>query len=156
MTLRTIIYALRSLALQTPNVGSVIINDVYRENAWDNISYGTVAILQREHTLAENCAVYRFQLAYIDRLTEDRGNEVDVQSEGIMSISNIVNAFTTAAAERGVTIEGDIVFNSFNERFKDVCAGVIADVAFVVEAPLGLCSEVEGRDGFTYDLSIIF
>lgn len=152
MTLRTIIETLNALALQTPNVESTIINDVYRENFWQDARYGVVAILQREHSIYDNYAVYRMQLAYIDRLTEDRGNEVDVQSEGIMTITNIVNAFTQMQSE--ATIEGNITFNVFNERFKDVCGGVIADVAFVTASPMGVCYQREGQEGFEYDFNV--
>ena len=140
MTLKTIIDKLKENALATPNVGGVIVNDVFRENFWDDAHYGVVAIIQREHSVSDNIATYRFQLAYIDRLTEDKGNEVDIQSEGVMVISNIVNALIEDNAD--IEMNGDMSFSVFNERFKDDCGGVLADVAFLTSSPMGICNEL--------------
>jgi hypothetical protein len=140
MTLKTIIDKLKEYALATPNVGGVIVNDVFRENFWDDAHYGVVAIIQREHSVSDNIATYRFQLAYIDRLTEDKGNEVDIQSEGVMVISNIVNALIEDNAD--IEMNGDMSFSVFNERFKDDCGGVLADVAFLTSSPMGICNEL--------------
>jgi hypothetical protein len=136
MTLRTIIEKLKEYAMATPNVGGVIINDAFRTNFWESAEYGVVAIIQREHSISDNNAIYRFQLAYIDRLAEDKSNEVDVQSDGIMAISNVVNRLVT---EIEVELNGEISFSVFNERFKDECGGVLADVAFIASSPMGVC-----------------
>ena len=140
MTLKTIIEGLQEYALATPNVGGVIVNDVFRENFWDDAHYGVVAIIQREHTISDNLATYRFQLGYIDRLTESKDNEVDIQSEGVMTISNIVNALVEDNPD--IEKDGDMSFSVFNERFKDECGGVLADVAFTTSSPLGICNEL--------------
>ena len=139
MTLKTIIEKLKENALATPNVGGVIVNDVFRENFWEDAHYGVVAIIQREHTVSDNLAIYRFQLGYIDRLTEDKSNEVDIQSEGVITISNIVNAFVEY---NPVELNGEISFSVFNERFKDDCGGVLADVAFITTSPMGICNQL--------------
>lgn len=139
MTLKTIIDKLKEYALATPNVGGVIVNDVFRENFWDNAHYGIVAIIQREHAVGESLATYRFQLAYIDRLTESKDNEVDIQSEGVMAISNILNALI--AEDNDVELSGEVSFSVFNERFKDECGGVLANVDLVTTSPMGRCYE---------------
>jgi hypothetical protein len=139
MTLKTIIETLKEYALATPNVGGVIVNDVFRENFWEDAHYGVVAIIQREHSISDNLAIYRFQLAYIDRLTEDKSNEVDIQSEGVITISNIVNALVEYS---DIDMNGDMSFSVFNERFKDECGGVLADVAFTTTSPMGICNQL--------------
>ena len=141
MTLRTIIDKLKEYAMATPNVGGVIVNDVFRENFWEDAHYGVVAIIQREHSISDNLAIYRFQLGYIDRLTEDKSNEVDIQSEGVITISNMVNAFVEGNDD--VQMDGNMSFSVFNERFKDECGGVLADVAFITTSPMGICNELK-------------
>lgn len=141
MTLKTIIDYLSASALATPNVGGVIINDVFRENFWEDAHYGVVAIIQREHSISENIATYRFQLAYIDRLTEDKSNEVDIQSDGVMVLCNMVNSLITKRED--IELNGELSLSVFNERFKDMCGGVLADVAFSTSAPMGVCFDTK-------------
>lgn len=140
MTLKTIINKLQEYALGTPNVGGVIVNDVYHTNFWEGIEYAIVAIIQREHAVSDNLATYRFQLAYIDRLNEDRSNDVDIQSDGVMVISNVVNALIEL--NDNVELSGEITFSVFNERFKDECSGVVADVSLITASPMGTCHDV--------------
>lgn len=140
MTLKTIIEKIREYSLGSPNVCGVIVNDVFEANHWEGVEYGVVAIIQREHSVSDNLATYRFQLAYIDRLTEDKSNEVDIQSEGVITISNIVNALVEYS---DVDMDGDMSFSVFNERFKDDCGGVLADVAFITTSPMGICNELK-------------
>lgn len=138
MTLSTIIGKLTDIAMRTPNVRSVIINDVYRENAFSGINYGVVAILQDEHSVGKDIVTYNFTLVYVDRLTADKSNEVDVQSEGMLTLTNIINTLTAELDE--VSIDDDVTFTAYNQRFADDCAGVYANVAISVESSMGLCS----------------
>lgn len=137
MTLKTVIEKLREIALRTPNVRSVIINDIYRENAFEDVKYGAVAILQEDHYVGENIVRYGITLVYIDRLLRDAGNEVDVQSEGMLALMNIINAFI--GENDTATLDGEVEFTAFNQRFADDCAGVYARVNIEVESNLGIC-----------------
>lgn len=137
MTLKTLIEKLRDIALRAPNVRSVIVNDVYRENAFKGIEYGVVAILQDTHTVSENIVRYSLNLIYIDRLTRDASNEVDVQSDGMLTLTNIINTFI--GENDNATLDGEVEFTAFNQRFADDCAGVYAAVSIGVESNLGIC-----------------
>lgn len=164
MTLKTIIEKIREYSLGSPNVCGVIVNDVFEANHWEGVEYGVVAIIQREHSVSDNLATYRFQLAYIDRLKEDKSNEVDVQSDGIMTLSNVINALVEL--NEGIELADEMSFSVFNERFKDECGGVLADVALVTTSPMGICHDVAflkaipsaitiGADGRGVDIAII-
>lgn len=137
MTLKTIIEQLRIIALTTINVRSVIVNDIYRENAFKGLEYGVVAILQDEHVAGENAIRYGFTLVYIDRLMRNAANEVDIQSEGMLALTNIINAFVSD--NDNAELDGEVTFTPFNQRFADDCAGVYARVNIVVESNLGIC-----------------
>lgn len=137
MTLKSIISKLREVALRTPNVRSVIINDIYRENAFNDIDYGVVAILQDEHVLGGDVITYGIALVYVDRLASDSANEVDVQSDGMLTLANILNTFANEVDE--VTINGDVTFTPYNQRFADDCAGVYAKIDITVGSTLGQC-----------------
>lgn len=137
MTLKTIIEKLRAIALRTPNVRSVIVNDIYRENAFKDVEYGVVAILQDEHISGENTVNYGIALVYIDRLLRDAVNEVDIQSEGMLALTNIINTFI--GENEDAMLGGEVAFTAFNQRFADDCAGVYARISLVVETNLGIC-----------------
>lgn len=137
MTLKTIIDKLRAIALRTPNVRSVIVNDIYRENAFVDVEYGVVGILQDEHIAGDNTVSYGITLVYIDRLLRDAANEVDIQSEGMLALTNIINAFI--GENDNAMLGGEVAFTAFNQRFADDCAGVYARISLVVETNLGIC-----------------
>ena len=137
MTLKTIIDKLRAIALRTPNVRSVIVNDIYRENAFKDVEYSVVAILQDEHISGENTVNYGITLVYIDRLLRDAVNEVDIQSEGMLALTNIINTFI--GENEDAMLGGEVAFTAFNQRFADDCAGVYARIGLVVETNLGIC-----------------
>ena len=140
MTLKTTIEKLRDIALKTHNVRSVIINDIYRENAFASIDYGVVAIIQNEHVVGDNIVTYNLTLVYVDRLAKDGSNELDIQSDGMLTLTNIINAFVGEVDD--ASIEGDVTFTAYNQRFVDDCAGVYADVAISVTSNMGICYDI--------------
>lgn len=140
MTLKTTIEKLRDIALKTHNVRSVIINDIYRENAFANVDYGVVAIIQNEHSVGDNIVTYNLTLVYVDRLAKDGSNELDIQSDGMLTLTNIINAFVGEVDD--ASIEGDVTFTAYNQRFVDDCAGVYADVAISVTSNMGICYDI--------------
>lgn len=56
-----------------------------------------------------------------------------------MAISNILNALI--AEDSDVELSGEVSFSVFNERFKDECSGVLANVDLVTSSPMGRCYE---------------
>lgn len=137
MRLADVINTLKAAALGQPAIQQVVENDVYRLNAEPSVQYGVFGYVQGTHR-SEGADLMRwsFTLLYIDRLTEDRGNEVEVQSTGIAVLQNITRAVEAALG----TEAQDIEFTPFTERFADECAGQMARVSFVT--PGEPCEEI--------------
>lgn len=128
MTLQQTIEALERAARLQPSVGSIVQNDVFRLNSMPDAKYGVFAWTQQQHVLAGDTIVFAFALFYVDRLTEDAGNEVEIQSTGVATLSGILRRLE----DDGVLPLGDPTFETFNQRFADECAGVWCSVRLEV------------------------
>ena len=129
MTLLEVIALLEATAKAQPQVETVVPNDVFRLNAMPSVRYGVFAWTQDQHTrtLDGNAITFRFHLFYVDRLTSDLANQVEIQSVGIECLSNILRALEDA----GVDVDQP-TFQPFNQRFADECAGVFTTVGLTV------------------------
>lgn len=125
MTLLQVISTLEGIAGQQPTVASIVRNDVFRLNSIPDASYGVFAWLQNEHTTSEDGRFIRwsFTLFYVDRLSADKANEVEVQSTGIDTLWNVLRTL-----EELDIYQGGAAFRSFTQRFSDECAGVFCTV----------------------------
>lgn len=136
MTLAQIIAKMEAVALEQPSIRTVVSNDVFRLNSMPDTKYGVFAYTQGQHraNLDRETMTFTFSLFYVDRLTEDGGNEVEVQSTGVSTLANIIREL---ADDFGIY---DWSVDTFNQRFKDLCAGAFASVA--IEIPIDYtCSE---------------
>lgn len=129
MNLLQTIRAIEGVAASQPAVSAIVRNDVYRLNAWPAAKYGTFAWLQNEHTSDQDDDFlhFNFTFFYVDRLTENKGNEVEIQSTGIEVLGNILRELDALNI-----FPGAHTFRSFNERFSDECAGVFCNVTLDV------------------------
>lgn len=137
MTLLQVIRRLEEVALAQPPVASIVENDAYRLNEMPSARYGVFAFTQGRHSggAALGLRRYTFTLMYIDRLTEDHGNELEAQSTGDFVLDNILR---TLAEEWEVS---DWTIQTFTQRFADDCAGAFTEVTFGVPASSGDCAE---------------
>lgn len=152
MTLREVIRAIENTAAKQPDIKMIVRNDVFRLNECSTAKYGVFAWLQGQHstTLDSSLMRYTFTLFYVDRLRNDRANEVEIQSVGVTTLDNIIRSLS----EAGIVADG-ITFQTFNQRFLDECAGVFCNVTF--EVPVGtLCPEdyADYSEGFDDDFLI--
>lgn len=129
MTLKDIVTLLEGAAQAQPAVGTVVQNDVFRLNTLPSVRYAAFAWVQGQHTASIDgrFITFRFSLFYVDRLTEDLGNQVEVQSVGIEVLQNILRTLQ----EEGVDVDQP-TFQPFNQRFADECAGVYTTVGLTV------------------------
>lgn len=152
MTLAEVIKIVERVASAQPDINMVVRNDVFRINAAPSVKYGVFAWLQNQHRLeVENDYMhFSFTFFYVDRLTEDGSNEIEVQSTGITTLGNILKRLD----DLGVLTEDDYTFQTFNQRFLDVCAGVFCNVDLVV--PVAVCAEdfPDIADGINDDILV--
>ena len=127
MTLLETITAIEVAASQQPSVNTIVRNDVFRLNTIPDAKYGVFAWTQGQHIIREDLQTLVFTFFYVDRLTFNKENEVEVQSVGVQTIGNILRTLE----EWGIGYE-EWTAQTFNQRFLDECAGVFASVRLVV------------------------
>lgn len=137
MTLFELINKLKDIAISKPNINYVGDGDVYTLNSLPNIDYSVFFITQNEHSIYQDTITYNLNLFYIDRISDSEDNTLNIQSDGMLQLTNIIN---TLVFNEDVDVDGDITFVPFIQRFADQCAGVYCNVRFVVENNLGSCN----------------
>ena len=138
MTLLELIKTIEVIASHQPSIKMVVENDVFRLNKKSDARYGVFAFVQREHSSSIDSSVisYSFTFFYVDRLKNDRSNQIEIQSVGVQTLDNIIRQLD----ELGIYSETTYTFQVFNQRFLDECAGVFCNVTLSV--PVGsLCPE---------------
>lgn len=138
MTLLELIKTMEVIASHQPSIHMVVENDIFRLNNKADAKYGVFAFVQGQHSTSIDSSVitYTFTLFYVDRLKNDRSNQIEIQSVGIQTLDNIIRQLD----ELGIYSETSYSFQVFNQRFTDDCAGVFCNVNLSV--PVGsLCPE---------------
>lgn len=133
MTLLETIKIIEQVAAQQPDVNMIVRNDIFRLNAVPEARYGVFAWLQNEHSSDVDSSLFTFSFTffYVDRLTESKANQVEVQSVGVSTLDNIIRQLDSL----GICPETGYSFRVFQQRFTDECAGVYCNVTFSV--PVG-------------------
>lgn len=153
MTLQELIKTIELVASHQPSIKMVVENDVFRLNNKADARYGVFAFVQGQHSSSIDSSVisYSFTFFYVDRLKNDRSNQIEIQSVGIQTLDNIIRQLD----ELGIYSEQTYSFQVFNQRFLDECAGVFCNVTLSV--PVGsLCPEsfADYNDDFNDDFMI--
>ena len=152
MTLKEAIKMIEMVASQQPSVNMIVEHDVFRLNSLPDAKYGVFAWLQGQHSTSidSNTISLQFTFFYVDRLTEDKGNQLEVQSVGIQTLDNILRTLE----ENGLWV-ANYNFQVFNQRFLDECAGVFSNVT--IDMPISsVCPEdfTDNEGQFKKDLKI--
>lgn len=137
MTLRDTILLIERIAGEQPAVHTIVRNDVYKLNDHPSLRYGAFAWTQGTHSGSVESwgTAFRFSLFYVDRLTENGGNQIEVQSTACSVLDNVLRRL----AAEGLEVEAWTI-NTFNERFSDLCAGAFAQVLVRVPSD-SICAE---------------
>lgn len=152
MTLKEAIKMIEMVASQQPSVNMIVEHDVFRLNSIPDAKYGVFAWLQGQHTtsIESNTISLQFTFFYVDRLTEDKGNQLEIHSVGIQTLDNILRTLE----ENGLWVS-NYNFQVFNQRFLDECAGVFSNVT--IDMPISsVCPEyfIDNEGRFKKDLKI--
>ena len=153
MTLLELIKAMEVVASHQPSIKMVVENDIFRLNAKADARYGVFAFVQGQHSASvdSNLVTYAFTLFYVDRLKDDKSNQIEIQSVGIQTLDNIIRTMD----EMGIYSETSYSFQVFNQRFVDECAGVFCNVSFSVPVD-SVCADffADFNDDFNDDFMI--
>lgn len=137
MTLAETIRIIERVAKNQPSVNMIVRNDIFRLNTYADAKYGVFAWTQGQHIIGEDLQTFAFTFFYVDRLTENKGNEIEVQSVGVQTLDNIIKTLS----DLGLFLDGEWTAQTFNQRFLDECAGVFANVR--LQVPEGFICEIE-------------
>ena len=133
---------LEAYSLSLPYVHSTNLGDIYEYlNGKPNVKYASVNIDINQSTRNDNLSSYSVYLYYIDRLTEDKSNWIEIKTTAEQVLNSIVNY----AAKIGDVDDGWTI-NYFEQQFADYCAG--GYVQFNLEVPnvMGDCLIDEYQD----------
>ena len=137
MSLKEVIIKFLNIARKQPNIGYTGEGDIYTLNSLPNLEYSVFFVTQQEHRQSEDTIIYNLILYYIDRLTETGDNTLDIQSNGVILLGNIINTFIN---ENDADINYDITYQTFLHKFSDACAGVYANVKIEVANGISVCN----------------
>ena len=138
MTLTQVIHTIELVAGGQPSIHSIVRNDIFRLNTLPDAKYSVFGWTQGQHAsdIASSLITYRFTFFYIDRLTHDQGNQVEIQSVGIQVLDNIIRLLE----QNGIYSASEWTYTTFNQKFQGETAGVFAQGAFQVPVQ-GVCGE---------------
>lgn len=119
----------------------IVENDIYKLDSEPSANYGVFGFRQTEHTASTDVSMisYGFELYYVDRLTNDLRNQVEVQSVGVQTLDNIVRELV----DNGVFVD-EYRFTPFYQKFVDECSGAICTLT--ISAPITTLCAVDGEE----------
>lgn len=122
MTLYDLIQTIERVASAQPTIRMIVENDIWKLNAEPSADYAVFGFRQTEHSanIDSSFISYAFEFYYIDRLTNDMSNQIEVQSVAIQTLDNIVRTL----ADNGLKV-ADYRFMPFYQKFADECSGAI-------------------------------
>lgn len=121
MTLLEIVNKLNDMARSMPNINGIVeTGDIYDLNKDEfQQKYAAFCVQQNTHTINQDFITYSFTLFYVDRLTLDKSNKLEIHSTAMEFFGNLIKMsmqyFDTNWENGDVT--------TFTERFSAECAG---------------------------------
>lgn len=134
MTLYELTNTIEKIADAQPNINSIVKSgDIYDLNKSEyEQEYSAFCATQRTHRFDDETVTYNFVFYYVDRLTLDESNKIDIQSTACNVLMNIVLGLEDAGV---LSVSyGDIT--TFTARFTSLCAGAYLNIGITVSRDL--------------------
>lgn len=130
MTLKDIVKGILAVSAKMPNVNTTYEGSVYDLNSKPDVNFSTVVVTQGQHRYDDQYQTWHFNFVifYVDKLTNDESNRIDIQSNAIIALHNIVRNVNDIF---GLESE-DEYYDTFTERFTSLCAGGFVSMNFRV------------------------
>ena len=133
MTYKDIINLISEIALNTPNVNTMIVHDIYELNSRQDIEFGVIALVDKQHQIDLETSVYNFDLIYIDRkyTLDENDNRLDVYNDGIITLNHIMNELDDIAED--IDISRPFNTQMLEQRFNDECYCVLMNISITTD-----------------------
>lgn len=129
MNLYNIINNIKTLAQNTININSMFVGDVYELNSVD-VEYPCAVISQGTHSSSNlDTETYNFHIFLVDRLLEDKTNEIEIKSWANENLKNLMELIE----DTDIGDIQDYSIDVFTERFTSLCAGAYLSVNISVD-----------------------
>lgn len=141
MTLLETIKLLEDIALKQPNVNGIVeTGDIYDLNKDEyQQRYSAFCVTQNTHSVNEFFNTFNFTLFYVDRLTLDKSNKIEIQSTAVEVFSNFIKTIMLKYPDLECEF-GDVT--PFTEKFSAECAGAYMTCSIVTPA-ISTCAFVK-------------
>lgn len=139
MTLIEVYKAIESIAVQLPNINSVV-DDFDKLNV-ETAKYSAIVIQEDIHSRTDDFMTYNFILGYVDRMVSDRDDDVKIHSKAILLLNTVIDTLKKSDQIAEVTSSN---YNIFTKRFNALCAGAYCSLS--VSIPISSCTDIASFD----------
>lgn len=144
----SLVRLIEAVSTNHENVNSFFL-DRYQLSQADDIRYAAVVLTTNSISVSDNITTVSFNLLYADRLTVTRCNCLQIQTEGIRILSEIINAVRNLGAmPENIDYAYDITIDEytiqlFREGFADSTAGAWAQISMSFASEIGSCDWID-------------
>lgn len=146
MNLFEIVKYIENLSLNHPLINSFLTNQ-YKLNSENDITYPAIVLNIGEITKGSQVDGINVTMMYVDRLTSERINSLEVQSAGVDTLAEIANAINhyTDYLNIADVDNNSLSINIFDGQFADLTAGAIATYTIVIPSNISDCIYFDGE-----------
>ena len=133
MNYRELLSIIAQTALTHKYVDSFDEGDVYDIlNSGNNKIYSKFIVTPQQHNLSISTPVYNFWFYYVDRLTVDETNRVDIHTKAMKVVQDLVTKLNVDYADYLIVDETTLNTELFTEKFSDLCACIFCTISIKV------------------------